>query len=82
MLYSLFFFFAKTGTPSPIRTGPNVNKYTIGNLAPYTLYKIVMSVETRLGEGQSSTPLLNRTGEGRTLWPSWLLLLNIYCAHY
>lgn len=42
-----------------------MNRYRLDGLDAYTMYKIVMSVMTRLGEGQSSAPVLNRTAEGR-----------------
>ena len=49
--------------PYKIFVGPSFNKYTITELEPYTMYEIVMSVENPQGEGQSSTPVLNRTSE-------------------
>lgn len=51
--------------PKKIPVEPNLNKYTITGLDPYTMYEIVMSVENPQGEGQSSAPLLNRTSESR-----------------
>lgn len=63
---SLFPFVVWTGNPNPIQVASNVSRYRIDNLEPYTMYKIVMSVQTQFGEGQSSDPVLNRTAEGRT----------------
>lgn len=54
------------GNPDPIKVPPTVNRYVIGQLEPFTVYKIVMSVETQFGEGQSSVPIMNRTAEGST----------------
>lgn len=58
--------------PAKAQAGPTDSRYTIGQLEPFTVYKIVMSVETRLGEGQSSTPLINRTAEGS----EWILVFS------
>lgn len=74
--------FFSSGTHTPIRTPPNVEKYTLDGLEPYTLYKIVMSVETRLGEGQSSSPLLNRTGEGRKFFLLSFLLQIVLLLYF
>ena len=49
-----------------------LDSYSIENLEPFALYKISMSVQTRVGEGEISTPLFNRTAAGSTfpLYPS------------
>lgn len=60
------FVFVLLGNPNSIRVPPTANRYVIGQLEPFTIYKIVMSVETQFGEGQSSDPVMNRTAEGST----------------
>lgn len=63
-------FLGFLGNPNSIRIPPTANRYVIGQLEPFTMYKIVMSVETQFGEGQSSDPVMNRTAEGST-WPAF-----------
>jgi len=43
----------------------DLDSYSIENLEPFALYKISMSVQTRVGEGEISTPLFNRTAAGK-----------------
>lgn len=65
--WSVFVTFARcvTDAAGSKEVGPNVNRYRLDGLDAYTVYKIVMSVITRFGEGQTSAPVLNRTAEGR-----------------
>ncbi|KAI9551931.1 hypothetical protein GHT06_022268 [Daphnia sinensis] len=63
--------------PDPIKVPPTVNRYVIGQLEPFTVYKIVMSVETQFGEGQSSVPIMNRTAEGKPSVPLDLNLIEV-----
>jgi len=58
LLFFLNYKTANNSTPAliSIRTDPNVNNYAIDGLEPNTLYKIAMSVETRLGESESRSP--------------------------
>lgn len=67
------FYWFSLGNPEPIKVPPTVNRYVIGQLEPFTVYKIVMSVETQFGEGQSSVPIMNRTAEGST-WPAFFYM--------
>ena len=52
------------GLASVKHTEAGVNSYSIEDLKPFTLYKIFMSVQTRVGEGEISAALINRTGAG------------------
>ena len=55
---------ASVGEEIRIRVGPAETRRSITGLEPFTWYKMVLSVQTRFGEGQSSKPLVNRTTEG------------------
>ena len=46
---------------------PGMNGCLVDNLEPFTLYKIFVSVETRVGEGEFSIPVFNRTAAGRKI---------------
>ncbi|EFX83323.1 hypothetical protein DAPPUDRAFT_100606 [Daphnia pulex] len=65
------------GNPNSIRIPPTANRYVIGQLEPFTMYKIVMSVESQFGEGQSSDPVMNRTAEGKPSVPLDLNLIEV-----
>lgn len=62
--------------PRSITVDPTLKSMVIGGLEPYTMYKIVMSVQTQIAEGPLSDPALNRTSEGSTC-PTFLFLISL-----
>ena len=53
-----------SGEEMHVFADPQSNSYSIQDLEPFTLYKFVMSAETRVGQSQNSSAIYSRTAEG------------------